>query len=178
QVGFACGLIGLGPLGDRYPRHRVILGMGAALTQKLLAFSRRQILESRVLNLNTVVARMESLLRRLLGEDVALVVVPTPGLGSVKADPGQIEQVITNLAVNARDAMPQGGQLTIDMQNVTIGEDSARRHGVAMPRGSYVRLAVSDSGVGMDEITRARIFEPFFTTKGPGHGTGLGLSTV
>ncbi len=150
----------------------------ATLTRQLLAFSREQILEPRVMNFNTVVARMESLLRRLLGEDIDLVVVPTPGLGNVKADPGQIEQVITNLAVNARDAMPQGGRLTIETQNVTIDKDVARQLGVTMPSGSYVLLAVSDSGGGMDEATRARIFEPFFTTKGPGKGTGLGLSTV
>ncbi|MDO8677761.1 MAG: response regulator, partial [Acidobacteriota bacterium] len=150
----------------------------AALTRQLLAFSRQQILEARVLNVNTVVAGMESLLRRLLGEDIDLVVVPTPGVGSVKADPGQIEQVITNLAVNARDAMPQGGRLTIETQNVTLDEDGARQHGVAVPSGSYVRLAVSDFGAGMDVTTRARIFETFFTTKGPGKGTGLGLSTV
>jgi PAS domain S-box-containing protein len=150
----------------------------ATLTSQLLAFSRQQILESRVMTFNTVVAGMESLLRRLLGEDIDLVVVLTPGVGNVKVDPGQIEQVITNLAVNARDAMPQGGQLTIETQNVTLDEDDARRHGVAVPPGSYVRLAVSDSGAGMDEATRTRIFEPFFTTKGPGKGTGLGLSTV
>ena len=150
----------------------------ATLTRQLLAFSRQQILEPRVLNFDTAVVRMESLLRRLLGEDIDLVVVPTPGLGNVKADPGQIEQVITNLAVNARDAMPQGGQLTIETQNVTIDKDYARQIGVTMPPGSYVLLAVSDSGGGMDEATRARIFEPFFTTKGPSRGTGLGLSTV
>ena len=150
----------------------------ATLTRQLLTFSRRQILESRVLNLNTVVAGLERLLRRLLGEDVDLVVVLTPGLDQVKVDPGQIEQVITNLAVNARDAMPQGGQLTIETQNVTIDEDYARQHGVAVPPGSYVLLTVSDSGVGIDEATRTRIFDPFFTTKGPGKGTGLGLSTV
>jgi PAS domain S-box-containing protein len=150
----------------------------AMLTHQLLAFSRQQILESRVLSLNTVVAGMESLLRRLLGEDIDLVIVPTPGLGSVKADLGQIEQVISNLAVNARDAMPHGGRLTIETQNVTIDANYARQHGVTMPPGSYVLLAVGDSGCGMDKATRVRIFEPFFTTKGPGKGTGLGLSTV
>jgi two-component system cell cycle sensor histidine kinase/response regulator CckA len=150
----------------------------AVLTGQLLAFSRRQILEMRVVSLDAVVAGMESLLRRLLGEDIDLVVVPTPGVGRVKADPGQLEQVITNLAVNARDAMPQGGQLTIETRNVTLDEADAPQHGVAMPPGSYVVLAVSDTGVGMDEVTRISIFEPFFTTKPPGRGTGLGLSTV
>ena len=150
----------------------------AALTRQLLAFSRQQILEPRVLSLNTVVAGMESLLRRLLGEDIDLVVGPTRDLRHVKADPGQVEQVISNLAVNARDAMPHGGRLTIETQNVEIDEDDARQHGVAVPLGPYVMLSVADSGVGMDEATRARIFEPFFTTKGPGKGTGLGLSTV
>ncbi|MBI3492477.1 MAG: response regulator [Acidobacteria bacterium] len=150
----------------------------AALTRQLLAFSRKQILQPQVMNLNTVVAEMESMLRRLIGEDIDLVVVPTPGLGSVKADPGQIEQVIANLAVNARDAMPQGGKLTIEMRNVEIDEHYARQHGVAVQSRSYVMLVISDTGVGMDEVTRQRIFEPFFTTKGPGKGTGLGLSTV
>ncbi|MCR4376316.1 MAG: PAS domain S-box protein [Acidobacteria bacterium] len=150
----------------------------ARLTRQLLAFSRQQILEPRVLDVNTVVVGMESLLRRLLGEDIDLLVVPAPGLGHAKVDPGQIEQVISNLAVNARDAMPQGGRLTIETGNVTIAEASAAQRGEAVPPGSYVRLAVTDSGVGMDEDTRARIYEPFFTTKAPGKGTGLGLSTV
>src|ERR1019366_545784 len=130
---------------------------------------------------NTEVVGMESLLRRVLGEDIDLDVVLIPGVGHVKVDPGQIEQVITNLAVNARDAMPQGGRLTIETQSVTVDEDYARQLGVTnvtMPSGSYVLLAVSDSGAGMDEATCTRIFEPFFTTKGLGKGTGLGLSTV
>jgi PAS domain S-box-containing protein len=150
----------------------------ALLTRQLLAFSRQQLLEPRVLDVNTVVAGMESLLRRLLGEDIDLVVVPAPDVGRVKADLGQLEQVVVNLAVNAQDAMPQGGRLTVEAANVEIDEAYARGHGEAVPPGSYVRLTVSDSGVGMDAATRARIFEPFFTTKGPGRGTGLGLSTV
>jgi two-component system cell cycle sensor histidine kinase/response regulator CckA len=174
----------LAEVGTDVPMHadvQEILHAGqraATLTHQLLAFSRQQILEPRVLNFNTVVAGTESLLRRLLGEDIDLVVALTPDVGHVKVDPGQIEQVITNLAVNARDAMPRGGHLTIETRNVKADEDYARQHGMVVPPGSYTMLAVSDSGVGMDEATRARIFEPFFTTKGPGKGTGLGLSTV
>ena len=150
----------------------------AALTRQLLTFSRQQILETQVLNVNTVVTGMESLLRRLLGEDVTLVVRLAPDTGRINADPGQIEQVVSNLAVNARDAMPQGGQLTIETQKVTIDHTHVRQRGVAVPPGSYVQLIVTDSGDGMDEATRQHIYEPFFTTKGPGQGTGLGLSTV
>ena len=151
----------------------------ATLTRQLLAFSRQQILAPQVMTLGAVVAGMEGLLRRLLGEDINLTIVPAPDEGGVKADPGQIEQVIANLAVNARDAMPQGGRLTIETQNVTIDEHNPRQHGPAvLPGGPYVSLVVSDSGIGMDEATRARVFEPFFTTKGPGKGTGLGLATV
>ena len=146
----------------------------ATLTRQLLAFSRQQILEPRVMNFNTVVAGMESLLRRLLGEDIDLVVVPTPGLGNVKADPGQIEQVITNLAVNARDAMPQGGQLTIETQNVTIDEADARQHGVAMPPGS-VRAAGRERlrrrhGRGHPRAHLRAVFH--HQGSGQGHGAG------
>jgi PAS domain S-box-containing protein len=174
----------LAQLGGHDPMHADLQDIhsagerAAALTRQLLAFSRQQILEPRVLNLNAVVAGLESLLRRLLGENIDLAVVPTPGLGSVKADPGQIEQVIANLAVNARDAMPQGGRLTIQTQNLEVDENYARQHGASTSPGPYVLLIVTDSGVGMDEATRARVFEPFFTTKGPGKGTGLGLATV
>ena len=150
----------------------------AVLTRHLLAFSRGQALAPRVVGLNSVVAGMESLLRRVIREDIKMAVLLTPGVDTVKVDSGQIEQVVTNLAVNARDAMPQGGNLTIETQNVTIHEDDVRQAGVAVPPGSYVSLTVTDSGIGMDEATRARIFEPFFTTKALGEGTGLGLATV
>ncbi len=166
------------PLHDDLQEIRRAGERAAALTRQLLAFSRKQILQAQVLNLNTVVAEVETMLRRLIGEDIDLVVVPAEGLGSVKADPGQMEQMIANMAVNARDAMPKGGKLTIELQNVKIDEQYARQHGVAVLPGPYVMLAISDTGIGMDEATRGQIFEPFFTTKGPGKGTGLGLSTV
>ncbi|MDE3171870.1 MAG: response regulator, partial [Gemmatimonadota bacterium] len=153
-------------------------GRAAELTHQLLAFSRQQMLQPEVIDLNQVVAAVGSLLRRLLGEDIRLVVEAAPDLRRVKADPGQLEQVIVNLAVNARDAMPGGGQLTLRTRNYRLDEPYAGQGGVTVPPGDYVQLEVTDSGVGMDEATRQRAFEPFFTTKPRGKGTGLGLSTV
>ena len=147
-----------------------------ALTRQLLAFSRKQMLAPKVLDLNAVVTENLKMLTRLIGEDVDLVMIPGTDLGAVRADPSQIEQVIMNLAVNARDAMPQGGNLTIETANVSLDESYARLHAPAEP-GEYVMLAISDTGVGMDAETQNHIFEPFFTTKGS-TGTGLGLSTV
>jgi len=147
-----------------------------SLTRQLLAFSRKQLLAPKLLDLNELVAENLKMLTRMIGEDIDLVMVPGPTLGAVRADPGQIDQVIMNLAVNARDAMPQGGKLIIETANVTLDENFARTHAPLTP-GNYIMLAISDTGIGMDNETQTRIFEPFFTTKGL-KGTGLGLSTV
>ena len=149
----------------------------ARLTQQLLAFSRKQVVDPRVLDLREVVLRIEGMLRRILGEDIELRTEIEPGLGAVRMDRGQLEQVILNLAVNARDAMPQGGRLAIEVRNAELTEAGARELGGVAP-GEYVTLTVRDSGVGMSEEVRSRLFEPFYTTKPPGSGTGLGLALV
>ena len=151
-------------------------GRAAALTRQLLAFSRKQVLVPRSIDVNEIVQGMEPMLRRLIGEDIRIELRIAPKLGTVKADAGQLEQVVMNLAVNARDAMPQGGTLTIESSEITLTETMREGHGV-IP-GPYISLVVRDTGCGMDRATRARVFEPFFTTKEQGRGTGLGLSTV
>jgi two-component system cell cycle sensor histidine kinase/response regulator CckA len=169
------------PAGD--PSRELVRGMvhagdrAAALTRQLLAFSRKAIVEPRALNLKDVVADTDSLLRRVIGEDIDLVTLSDPEVGSVKADPGQITQLLLNLAVNARDAMPTGGRLTIEIRNVYVDSSYAQAHVEVRP-GPYVLLAVSDTGCGIPPDVLPRIWEPFFTTKEVGKGTGLGLAVV
>jgi len=149
----------------------------ADLTRQLLAFSRRQLLQSRIISLNEVLARMETMLSRIIGEDVELVILPAPDLGTIRADPGQVEQVILNLVVNSRDAMPGGGELAIRTGNVELDGDFVRRH-LGSRAGPHVMLEVRDTGEGMTPEVMSQVFDPFFTTKEPGKGTGLGLAMV
>lgn len=165
------------PLYSKFGAIREAGERAAALTRQLLAFSRKQILQPKVLDLNHVIFEMNKMLQRLIGEDIDLLVGLMPDLGKVKADPSQIEQVLMNLSVNARDAMPRGGKLTIETANVYLNEEYANRH-LSISPGQYVMLAVSDTGCGMDAQIQRRIFDPFFTTKELGKGTGLGLATV
>jgi PAS domain S-box-containing protein len=161
------GLEEIGKAGSRATR----------LTQQLIAFSSKQILQPQVLDLNHIVSNMDKMLRRLIGEDIELVTILGLGIGKVKADPGQIEQVVVNLALNARDAMPKGGRLTIETAKEDLGLSSSRQYRDLAP-GPYVKLVFRDDGMGMDEETKSHIFEPYFTTKDVGKGSGLGLATV
>ena len=149
----------------------------ASLTNQLLAFSRKQILQPQEINLNKLIMNTHKMLQRLIEEDIKLIIIPNPNLGFIKADPGQVEQIILNLTVNARDAMPNGGQLSIETANIFLDQAYIQTH-YEMQTGQYVMMAISDTGCGMDKETISYIFEPFFTTKEPGKGTGLGLSTV
>jgi CheY-like chemotaxis protein len=165
------------PLAESTAQIKSAADRAAGITRQLLAFSRKQVLSPRVINLNDVVLNLDSLLRRLIGEDIEVLTVPANDLGSVKADPGQVEQVVMNLALNSRDAMPHGGKLTLETSNAVLDSTYARQHQPVVP-GRYVMLAVSDTGIGMSPETLTRIFEPFYTTKEVGKGTGLGLSMV
>ena len=149
----------------------------ASLTRQLLAFSRKQVLEPRVLNLNRVIENIDNMIRRLIGDNIEVTTVLGDDLENISADPVQMEQVILNFCVNARDAMPEGGRIIIETHTMEVDELFTAQH-FPMKPGRYVRLEVSDSGIGMDKQTLSQIFEPFFTTKGPDKGTGLGLATV
>jgi two-component system, cell cycle sensor histidine kinase and response regulator CckA len=169
------------PAGDLSHKYAVEIAKAgrraAALTRQLLAFSRKQVIQPVVLDLNSATRELEKMLGRLIGEHIEVTFKRSPGLGWVKMDPGQVEQILMNLAVNARDAMPQGGRMCIETANVELDETYARQNAYVRP-GPYVMLSVSDTGCGMNKETQNRVFEPFFTTKQPGKGTGLGLSTV
>jgi len=166
------------PLQDNIMEIKKAAKSAASLTHQLLAFSRAQVLQPKIVDLNTVIMKLEKMMQRLIREDIELRTIFAPGLPNIKADPGQIEQVIMNLAVNARDAMPQGGKLTIETANVNLDGDYFQNHGIKGVPGDYVMMGISDNGFGMDKETCSRIFEPFFTTKEKGKGTGLGLATV
>ncbi|MCH9038749.1 MAG: response regulator [Chloroflexi bacterium] len=179
-IGYA--QMGLTTLPEEY-RERVYLeeilkaaDRATNLIQQLLAFSRRQVVELQVIDLNSLLVNIDMMLQRLIGEDVELVILPSENLGAVKVDPTQIEQVVVNLAVNARDAMPEGGTLIVETSNIEFGEEELKNH-PDMAAGPYVMFAVSDTGHGMSEEVKAHLFEPFYTTKEKGKGTGLGLST-
>src|SRR5204863_6687314 len=165
------------PLTESASEIRAAASRAAALTNQLLAFSRNQIIQPIIMDLNSVVAQLDQMLRCVIGEDIELIARTTQDLGLIRADPVQIEQVILNLVVNARDAMPYGGRLSIETANVRIDEGSSGALPDCSP-GDYVMLAVTDSGCGIEERIKPHIFEPFFTTKEVGKGTGLGLSTV
>jgi signal transduction histidine kinase len=169
------------PQSDRLHKHAESIlkaaQRGASLTRQLLAFSRRQVLAPRVLSLNELLTEIGEMLPRLIGEDIRVRMILQPGIGRVRVDASQFEQVIMNLATNARDAMPRGGTLTIETTETELDQAYVRNHVGSRP-GRHVMVAVSDTGMGMDAETRARIFEPFFTTKETGRGTGLGLSSV
>jgi len=171
------GLPTLSPLRPDIEEIRTAAERAAGLTRQLLAFSRKQVLQMRTLDLNELLTDIDKLLRRLLGEDIDIVTKLDPRLGAVRADSGQLEQVVVNLAVNARDAMPGGGRLTIETRNAELDEAYTRQHVPVRP-GRYVMFALSDTGTGMSPETMAHMFEPFFTTKEAGKGTGLGLATV
>jgi two-component system cell cycle sensor histidine kinase/response regulator CckA len=168
-----------GPLREEIEEIKIAGERAAALTRQLLAFSRKQIVQPEILDLNELLTDIEKMVVRLIGEDVEIRMIPESALWRIEIDPGQMEQVIINLAVNARDAMPTGGKLTIETANMDLDENYFAEHGIVEERpGPYVMMAVSDTGSGMDKEVQEHIFDPFYTTKEKGKGTGLGLSTI